>query len=190
MAAALALAGGWATAAPAPASPASFLPHGLVGVQIGTKVLDAERAGALTKIKCDPATLSVPRSKVTVDEICQYKAAAGTRLADDAVGSVNLFLHEKTVELVSVTIARTGPADDLQERLMAAFKPTLPPPMQGKNELMYLKLPAQGVPPNEREAFFDASAALLLMPDRSAHNLTVTYGYTPLVITVSEMSKP
>jgi hypothetical protein len=167
----------------APVSPASFMPGGMLGVQIGSSWDDLRKGGSLGKLSCEPRK----GNDDAFDEVCFFKTTS--RLAGAAVHDGFIVRKGDRVVLIGTGIAIKNADDPLAEAVMRGFMTQVHAKYQQTgSDVLFVNLPERRMSSGELQGFSQTAPVLLVEMEPKGDELAVFYGYLAPVNAFSVMA--
>jgi hypothetical protein len=166
-----------------PVSPASFLPGGMLGVQIGSSWDDLRKGGALGKLACQPRV----GNDVAFDEVCFFKTS--TQVAGAAIHDGFIVRKGDRVVLVGTGIAIKNADDPLAESVVRDLMTQVHSKYQQTgSDLLFVTLPERHLSAGELVGFSQTAPVLLVEMEPKGDELALFYGYLAPVNAFSVMA--
>jgi hypothetical protein len=157
-----------------PLTPATFMPEGLLGVQIGRSFEESKKSKALEELSCEPVE---PKTS-DADEVCFFKTSATSRVAGVAIHDGFMVRKDDKLVLIATGISIKNADDPLAESVVRSFEHDVHAAFQQMgNEVLFVKMPAHHMSPEELNGFSKTAPVLLVQLQRKSSELAVMYGY-------------
>ena len=167
----------------APVSPASFLPGGMLGVQIGSSWEAMRKGASLGKLSCEPRK----GNDAAFDEVCFFKTSS--RVAGASIHDGFVVRKGNRVVLVGTGIAIKNADDPLAESVVRDLMTQVHSKYQQTgSDLLFVNLPARHMSAGELEGFSETAPVLLVEMEPKGDELALFYGYLAPVNAFSVMA--
>jgi hypothetical protein len=166
-----------------PVSPASFLPGGMLGVQIGSSWDDLRKGGSLGKLACQPRV----GNDVAFDEVCFFKTSS--QVAGAAIHDGFIVRKGDRVVLIGTGIAIKNADDPLAESVVRDLMTQVHSKYQQTgSDLLFVNLPERHMSAGELVGFSETAPVLLVEMEPKGDELALFYGYLAPVNAFSVMA--
>jgi hypothetical protein len=156
-----------------PQTPSAFLPGGMLGIQLGGSWEESKRSPSLHQLACEPV-----EDANEFDEVCFFRAADTSRVAGAAIHDGFIVRKGDHVVLVGTGITIKNADDPLAESVVQSFQSQVHAAFQHTGDnVLFVKLPATGMSPDELLGFSQKAPVLLLQLESKSNELAVLYGY-------------
>ena len=167
----------------APVSPASFLPGGMLGVQIGSSWEAMRKGAVLGKLTCEARK----GNDVAFDEVCFFKTSS--RVAGASIHDGFVARKGDRVVLIGTGIAIKNADDPLAESVVRDLMTQVHSKYQQTgSDLLFVNLPARHMSAGELEGFSETAPVLLVEMEPKGDELALFYGYLAPVNAFSVMA--
>lgn len=157
-----------------PPTPASFMPGGMLGVQIGAPWAESKKNKSLEHLACQPV-----EPKGEVDEVCFFNAPAASRVAGAEIHDGFIVRKDDRVVLIGTGISIKSADDPLAEAVVRSLQSQIHSTYQQTgDDVLFVHMPAQRLTAQQMDGYSQRAPVLLVQLDPKTHReLAVLYGY-------------
>jgi len=158
-----------------PPTPASFLPGGMLGVQIGASWEESKKSKSLENLSCQP----VEPKAVEVDEVCFFSTSAASRVAGAQIHDGFIARKGDRVVLIGTGISIKNADDPLAEAVVRSFELQVHSTFQHTgDDVLFVHMPARHLTAQQLDGYSQHAPVLLVQLEPKTHReIAVLYGY-------------
>jgi hypothetical protein len=157
-----------------PVTPASFLPGGLLGVQIGGSWEQSKKSKSLEGLSCE----AVEPQANDADEVCFFKTSADSRVAGAAIHDGFIVRKGNQLVLIGTGISIKNADDPVAESVVRTLQTQVHSGFQQTgDEVLFVKMPSRHLSAQEMQGFSQRAPVLLVQLEHKSNELAVLYGY-------------
>jgi hypothetical protein len=167
-----------------PAAPGTFLPGGMLGVQLGTSWKTTKTNLSLGKLTCRRAG-----GGNGFDEVCFFKTSTARQVAGADVHDGFIARKGDAVVLIGTGISIKNADDPLAESVMRSFESQVHSTFQHTGaDVLFVNMPEKRMSPQELEGYSQGAPVLLVQLEPAGNELAVFYGYLAQVSAFSALA--
>jgi hypothetical protein len=156
-----------------PQTPATFLPGGMLGIQLGGSWVSSKQNPSLHQLTCQPVA-----DVGDFDEVCFFKTSAASRVAGAQIHDGFIVRKDDHVVLVGTGITIKSADDPLAESVVQAFQSQINSSFQHTGDnILFVTLPARHLTAEELAGYSREAPVLLVQLEAKSKELAVLYGY-------------
>ena len=168
-----------------PSAPATFLDHGLMGVQLGEDWATVRHRIAPTHPTCGPL-----KAASLADEFCRYTAGPAAEIGGVRPQTITILQHNQRVILVSAEVALDEDDDTRADTVLEYFKKTVNGlSTSAPGQVLFAPSLHNLPPPHDANAYASELPLLLLLKTSEGEKLAVYYGYLPMIAQLNPISE-
>ena len=158
-----------------PPTPASFLPGGMLGVQIGASWEDGKKSKSLEHLSCQP----VEPKAAEVDEVCFFNTSAASRVGGAEIHDGFIARKGDRVVLIGTGISIKDADDPLAEAVVRSFQAQVHSTFQHTgDDVLFVRMPARHLTAEQLDGYSQRAPVLLVqLEPKTHHEIAVLYGY-------------
>jgi hypothetical protein len=158
-----------------PPTPASFLPGGMLGMQIGAPWEDSKKSKSLENLACQPVE---PKTD-EVDEVCFFSTSAASRVAGAEIHDGFIARKGDRVVLIGTGISIKDADDPLAEAVVRSFQLQVHSTFQHTgDDVLFVHMPARHLTAQQLDGYSQRAPVLLVQLEPKTHReIAVLYGY-------------
>jgi hypothetical protein len=156
-----------------PQTPDSFLPGGVLGIQLGGSWQRSKQNPLLRQLNCQAV-----KEAGDFDEVCFFKASAASRVGGAQIRDGFIVGKGNHVVLVGTGISIKNADDPLAESVVQTFQAQINSALQHTGDnVLFVTLPARHMSAEELAGYSKKAPVLLVQLESRTHELAVLYGY-------------
>ncbi len=158
-----------------PPTPATFMPGGMLGMQIGASWAQSKRNKSLEHLSCQ----TVEPQADEVDEVCFFRTPTASRVAGAAIHDGFIVRKGDRVVLIGTGISIKDANDPLAEAVVRSFQAQIHSTYQHTgDDVLFVHMPAQHLTAAQLDGYSQRAPVLLVQLEPKNHReLAVLYGY-------------
>ena len=157
-----------------PPTPATFLPGGMLGVQLGSSWEASKLSPSLEHLGCQ----LVDDDAKNFDEVCFFRASTASRVAGAEIHDGFIVRKGDHVVLIGTGIAIRNVDDPIAESVMRSLQMQVHSAFQRTGaDVLFVKLPERRMSAEELLGYSQKAPVLLVQLEPQGNELAVLYGY-------------
>jgi hypothetical protein len=156
-----------------PQTPASFLPGGMLGIQLGGSWKKSKQNPSLRELTCQTVA-----DASDFDEVCFFRASAASRVGGAQIHDGFIVRKDDHVVLVGTGISIKDADDPVAESVVHVLQLQINSAFQHTGDnVLFVTLPARHLSAEELAGYSKIAPVLLVQLEAKSNELAVLYGY-------------